>query len=91
MFRDLLEQYYEDFEIPRLKPEDDPFWDPPEARLIGQSFVKLEELLMLEGKKSKRNIFTSEKASGINGKLCIEYRATDSSGKNQPPEDTWPE
>lgn len=35
MIRDLLDQYYEDFTIPRLKPEDDPFWDPPEPKLIG--------------------------------------------------------
>ena len=42
MIRDILEQYYEDFNVPRMKPEDDPFWDPPEPKLIGQAFIKLD-------------------------------------------------
>lgn len=87
LFRDLLEQYYTDLTIPRLRPEDDPFWDPPEPKLIGQAFIKLDQLLMQEGKKAKRKIFTSEKASGFNGKLCVEYKATDSTFKKLPPED----
>jgi hypothetical protein len=36
MIKDILDNYFETNEIPQLKREDDPFWDPPEPYFIGQ-------------------------------------------------------
>lgn len=44
MIRDLLEEYFEVGELPELNESNDPFWDPPEAVLIGQAYIKYEAL-----------------------------------------------
>lgn len=49
MMRDLLNQYFEDGSLPDLDNDHDPFWDPPEPLLIGNSFLSLKNLgYMLE-------------------------------------------
>ena len=30
MMRDLIEEYFESEEIPKVSRDNDPFWDPPE-------------------------------------------------------------
>jgi hypothetical protein len=46
MIRDILEEYYETDELPKINKEQDPFWDPPNVernktdRLKGASFKK---------------------------------------------------
>lgn len=35
LIKDILDNYFETNEIPALKREDDPFWDPPESYFIG--------------------------------------------------------
>ncbi len=44
VIKDILERYFETNELPKLTKEEDPFWDPPEPHLIGQSFLKLMSL-----------------------------------------------
>ena len=44
MIKDLLEQHYEGQKLPDNNTLEDPFWDPPEAHLIGQGFLCLEAL-----------------------------------------------
>lgn len=44
MIKDLLEQHYEGTKLPDKNTSEDPFWDPPEPRLIGQGFLCLESL-----------------------------------------------
>ena len=44
MIRDVLDEYFETGEMPSLEKETDPFWDPPNPILIGQSFLQLEPL-----------------------------------------------
>jgi hypothetical protein len=39
-----LDRYFENNEIPNLKNEDDPFWDPPEPHQIGVAIYKLLSL-----------------------------------------------
>lgn len=47
MIRDVLEQFFEDGELPQLTKEQDPFWDPTNPILIGQSFMQLEPLSLM--------------------------------------------
>ena len=35
IFKDMLEDYFESNELPKKSKKNDPFWDPPEAKLIG--------------------------------------------------------
>ena len=35
MIRELLEEYFQDNELPMLDQNVDPFWDPPNPILIG--------------------------------------------------------
>ena len=35
IIKEMLEKYFETNQIPKTEKEDDPFWDPPEPRLIG--------------------------------------------------------
>jgi len=44
IIKDLLEQFYEGVKLPENNTPEDPFWDPPEAHLIGQGFLCLESL-----------------------------------------------
>ena len=44
VIKDILERYFETNELPKLSKDEDPFWDPPEPHLIGQSFLKLMSL-----------------------------------------------
>lgn len=46
MIRELLEEYFDSGELPKQDKTLDPFWDPPNPLLIGQSFLKLESLGM---------------------------------------------
>jgi len=47
LIKDLLELFYENGNPPPRNNAEDPFWDPPEAHLIGQGFVCLESLAYL--------------------------------------------
>ena len=44
MIKDLLDLHYEGGILPKENTTDDPFWDPPEPRLIGQGYLCLESL-----------------------------------------------
>jgi hypothetical protein len=39
MIREILDQYFDTGNLPKLDLEEDPFWDPPNPILIGQSFL----------------------------------------------------
>lgn len=47
MIREILEEYFDDGKLPQLTKESDPFWDPPNPILIGQSFLQLEPLSLM--------------------------------------------
>ena len=44
MMKDLLEQHHDGIKLPEKNTTEDPFWDPPEPRLVGQGFLCLESL-----------------------------------------------
>lgn len=37
--RDILDEFFDSGEMPKLSKEEDPFWDPPNPILLGQSFM----------------------------------------------------
>lgn len=74
--------------MPRDK---DPFWDPPEPQLIGQSFLSLKSLGYLVESEADAKILSSEGASGIRGHLAVKYFPTDETGEGEPDEDLLPE
>jgi hypothetical protein len=39
VMRDILDDYFDTGEKPALDHDTDPFWDPPNPILIGQSFI----------------------------------------------------
>ncbi|EGR27134.1 kinesin motor domain protein [Ichthyophthirius multifiliis] len=41
LIKDLLEKYFETNELPALNSQNDPFYDPPEAHIIGSGYFKL--------------------------------------------------
>ncbi|CAD8078169.1 unnamed protein product [Paramecium primaurelia] len=47
IIKDLLERYFESNQLLSLPKDQDPFWDPPEARVIGSGFLKLQALAYL--------------------------------------------
>lgn len=44
MIRELLEEYFDTGELPNIEKDKDPFWDPPNPILLGQSFLQLQPL-----------------------------------------------
>jgi hypothetical protein len=44
MIREMLEEFFDTGDLPKLDRNEDPFWDPPNPILIGQSFLQLEPL-----------------------------------------------
>lgn len=91
MMRDLLEEYFESEEIPQVTRDNDPFWDPPEPQLIGQSFMALKNLGYLVDNELDAKILSSEGSSGVRGNLKVRYCPTDDTGEGEPDEDLLPE
>jgi kinesin family member 13 len=44
MMRDVMDEYFETQKIPELGKDEDPFWDPQEAMLIGRAYCYLKSL-----------------------------------------------
>ena len=68
MIRDLLEQHYEGTQLPANNTLEDPFWDPPEARLIAQGFLCMESLAYLIDNPAEIHLVSD---SGTIGKLNV--------------------
>jgi len=89
--RDLIEEYFETEVIPQVSKDQDPFWDPPEPQLIGQSFMALKNLGYLVENEIEAKILSSEGSSGIRGQLALKYFPTDDTGEGEPDEDLLPD
>lgn len=68
IIRDLLEQHYEGNKLPDKNTSEDPFWDPPEAYLIGQGFITLESLAYLMDNPAELHLVND---NGTIGKLNV--------------------
>lgn len=73
MIREILEEYFDDGTIPILEKETDPFWDPPNPILIGQSFLQLEPLSLMFENNLEASILSIDGAGGKQGTLSIGY------------------
>lgn len=91
MMRDLIEEYFETEQIPVVAKDKDPFWDPPEPQLIGQSFMSLKNLGFLVENEVDAKILSAEGSSGIRGNLLVKYFPTDDAGTGEPEDDLIPE
>jgi hypothetical protein len=91
MMRDLVNEYFESGVLPEITKDLDPFWDPPEPMLIGQSFLSLKNLAYLVENEVEAKILSSEGFSGVRGVLSVKYFPTDDAGEGEPDEDLLPE
>jgi hypothetical protein len=91
MMRDLVNEYFDSGNLPKLSNQDDPFWDPPEPMLIGQSYMSLKSLGYLIDNQMESKILSSEGSSGVRGVLSVKYVPTGPSGDGEPDEDDLPE
>lgn len=65
--RDLVNEFFESGDLVKLSHDEDPFWDPPEPMLIGQSFMSLKNLGYLIENEMESKILSSEGNSGVRG------------------------
>lgn len=91
LMRDLINEYFDTQEIPKVTKDRDPFWDPPEPQLIGQSFIALKNLVYLVENEMEAKILSSEGSSGVRGQLSVKYFPTDASGQAEIDEEDLPE
>eukprot|EP01022_Parablepharisma_sp_SALTPOND_P026598 TRINITY_DN64469_c3_g1_i1.p1 TRINITY_DN64469_c3_g1~~TRINITY_DN64469_c3_g1_i1.p1 ORF type:complete len:908 (+),score=152.19 TRINITY_DN64469_c3_g1_i1:1717-4440(+) len=85
VIRDLINNYFDTGEIPKWTPENDPFWDDPEAELIGQGYLQLKYLAYLLENETKLNLINSSAAKV--GALQVRFKPTDSTGETDPEEE----
>ena len=85
MIREVLSEYFESNTIPDFNDKDeDPFWDPPQPILIGNSYLSLKSLsYMLEHELSAK-IFSPEGSKGVRGYLNVRYAPCDENGNTDP-------
>ena len=69
MVREILDDYFESGEVPKLNKNIDPFWDPPNPILIGQSFLQLEPLGLGFENELEAAILSIDGAGGKQGML----------------------
>lgn len=91
MIRDLVNEYFDTGNLPKLPKEEDPLWDPPEPQIIGQSFLALKNLAYVFENAIEAKILSVEGQGGIRGTLYAKYRPTDDSGDGEPNDDDLPE
>jgi len=67
----------------------DPFWDPPEPQLLGQSYLNLQNLTYTLDQDAEVQIFTTNTSiqGGIAGKLKVAYWPCDITGEGEPEDD----
>ena len=73
LIRDVLDDYFDTGELPNLSNETDPFWDPPNAHMIGQSFIALEPLGLQFENFLDATILSIDGKGGTQGTLTIGY------------------
>lgn len=81
IIKDVLEEFFDTGEKPVLDKDTDPFWDPPNPILIGQSFLQLEPLgYFIENNLDNAKILTIDGAEGYKGEVSIGYMPCDREG-----------
>jgi len=73
MIRELLEEFFDTNVLPEITKESDPFWDPPNPILIGQSFLQLEPLSLMFENNLEAAILAIDGDEGKKGTIDIGY------------------
>lgn len=81
MIRELLEEYFDTGVKPNLSKNEDPFWDPPNPILIGQSFLQLEPLGVCFENHLEATILSIDGKGGKQGLVTIGYEPCNSVGE----------
>ena len=81
MIRELLEEYFDTGVKPNLNKNEDPFWDPPNPILIGQSFLQLEPLGVCFENHLEATILSIDGKGGKQGMVSIGYEPCNSVGE----------
>ena len=89
IIRDLLEMLTDTGVMPKVSKDDDPFWDPPNPVLVGQSFIQLEPLGLCIENALEAGILSIDGAGGKQGNLSISYQPCTPDGNTD--EDELPE
>lgn len=89
MMRENVNEFFDTGVIPDFSNHDeDAFWDPPEAVLIGTSYLKLQNLGYCLESDGKISIFsTSGSADGKNGEVDASYWPVTATGEEDLPDD----
>jgi len=87
MIREILEQYFDSGDLPKLEKSEDPFWDPPNPILIGQSYLSLGALGYACDSELEASILSIDGTAGRNGTLKIAYEPCDAEGNIYDEED----
>lgn len=70
LIKELSERFFENNEIPDTSKENDPFWDPPDYLLVGQSFLKLLSLGLLMDYQDSLNLVGDNGQNGTIELFC---------------------
>jgi hypothetical protein len=89
VIRDILDDYFDSGEKPALDHDTDPFWDPPNPILIGQSFIQLEPLGLQFENFLDATILSIDGQGGSQGFLTVGYAPCTIDGNTD--EDELPE
>ena len=80
MIREILEEFFDSGELPTTDKNEDPFWDPPNPVLIGQSFLQLEPLGLQFENNLNAVILSIDGKGGKSGELSIGYKPANEDG-----------
>ena len=88
MIREILEEYFDSGDLPALDKNEDPFWDPPNPILIGQSFLQLEPLGVQIENQLEAAILSIDGTGGRQGTINLAYKPCNNQGDTD--EDSLP-
>lgn len=81
LIREMLDDYFETGQMPDVQKKEDPFWDPPNPILIGQSYLSLGALGFVCDSDLDAAILSIDGTHGKNGLLRVGYDPCDQDGK----------
>lgn len=82
MIREILDQFFDSGVLPELNKNEDPFWDPPNPILIGQSYLSLGALGFVCDSELDAGILSIDGTAGRNGTIRVAYDPCDADGRS---------
>ena len=75
-----MDDYFDTGSVPNLEKDEDPFWDPPEAQLIGRAYYSLAHLANLFDNPHEAKIIDATKMTNA-GTIKVNIVPTDEDGE----------